>query len=158
MNGYGYNQGKFNSQRQNMKENNPSQQTINWNELKLYIQEGEEKIINSELFTKKADEIARIFNNVNTKLNKPSQIRKFYDELFRIKTLIKNLNDYKKYYPYIAMVLPKVAYSRGRELISEEFYKFMKWGIENSKNLEDFEVFMNFFEAIIAYYAKYRKN
>ncbi|NLH40175.1 MAG: type III-A CRISPR-associated protein Csm2 [Elusimicrobia bacterium] len=110
-------------------------------------------IINQNLFSDTAKEIAEKLNS-DSKSNKPTQIRKFYDELLRIRGLIKNEEDFKKQLAYIYMIKPKVAYAKGRKLVSDVFYDFINLCINENKikTLQDFDVFLSLFEAVIAYY------
>jgi CRISPR-associated protein Csm2 len=123
--------------------------------------EDEQKgIINPKLFSDKAKEIAEIFKEErkdpksrkdNDKINKTTQIRKFYDELLRIRGLIKSEDDFKKQLAYIYMIKAKVAYSKGRKLVSDAFYNFINI-LDKVNTLQDFDIFLNLYEAIIAYY------
>lgn len=92
------------------------------------------------------------------KHNKPSssQIRKFYDSLLNYKNIIENSNckktEFQKQLPYIKMMKAKahVAYERG--YINTNFKKFIDKGIDSIKDdIKNFEVFLTFFEAIVAY-------
>ncbi len=119
--------------------------------------DNKEEGIDEKLFTDYAYKLAKVlFNETKTSknLNKPSQIRKFYDELLRIKSLRNNFENFKNFKAYIAMIKPKVAYSLGRKLVSENFYQFISEGIKRSEDYESFDIFLNVFEATIAYYKK----
>ena len=52
------------------------------------------------------------------------------------------------------MLIPKAAYSEGRELVTKSFTEFIKYSLKQIKNYKDFLVFVNLFESIIAYYKK----
>jgi CRISPR-associated protein Csm2 len=96
---------------------------------------------------------------------KRSQLRKFFNE---IKTLEYDLKKYdlkkekeniKKIQIGILALIPKLAYSKGRELIDEDFYDFMKtilMKVKEDMNKEDtqkvFEVFVKILESIVAYH------
>jgi CRISPR-associated protein Csm2 len=95
---------------------------------------------------------------------KRSQLRKFFNE---IKTLeydlkkydLKKEEDIKKIQMRILALIPKLAYAKGRELIDEDFYDFMKtilMKVKEDINKEDvqkvFEVFVKILESIVAYH------
>jgi CRISPR type III-A-associated protein Csm2 len=84
--------------------------------------------------------------------SKISQLRKFYDDLIKIK------NDKIDSYRLMRIEL-NAAYAKGRkEYISEEMYKFINDAVgivlkDTSKQDERLSRFKNVFEAIIAYHA-----
>jgi CRISPR-associated protein Csm2 len=90
---------------------------------------------------------------------KRSQLRKFFNEIKTIEYDLKSGEDVKKIKIRILALIPKLAYSKGRDLIDENFYKFMKailskvkedMNEENAK--EVFEVFVKILESIVAYH------
>ena len=85
------------------------------------------KQIDPDLFSNKAEMLAKvIFNESTSKLNKPTQIRKFYDEVLRFGSMIKtNPEEFEIILPYIKMINAKVAYAMGRDLISKGFKDFI---------------------------------
>lgn len=121
-------------------------------------------IVNSNLFSSVAEEYAKKIHeegikNGKPKYNKPSQIRKFYDEVLRIKALLEKSPDkFKELLPYIKMLKAKAMYALGRDLITKDFKKFIDECIDQVKDLKDFEVFATFFEAFMAYYKFYRPS
>ncbi|KLO23502.1 type III-A CRISPR-associated protein Csm2 [Marinitoga sp. 1155] len=56
-------------------------------------------------------------------------------------------DDSKKY-----ILLTQTAYAVGRKVVPKNFYKFMEYCIERINSPEDLEVFVKFFETIIAYF------
>lgn len=166
MNNHGYNRNdRFPNNRQNYSSRGPQSgsNTTNQSPYKIpdFIKDNK---INSDLFSNIAEELAKrikkegLDNKENLKKNKSTQIRKFYDELLRIKNLIKKPEDYQNYKPYIVMVKSKVAYSKGRDLVTKVVYDFISDGIEKSTDYRNFEIFMNFFESVIAYYKMINPN
>jgi len=91
---------------------------------------------------------------------KRTQLRKFFSEIKDIKAELQkaNPNDNSKNHSIgvrLIAIIPKLAYSKGRELIDEEFYLFMKILIQklrNELNKDNFKKFDQIFEAIIAYH------
>lgn len=166
MNNYGYNRNdrSLNS-RQNFSSRDPQMGSNINNQISYKIPDFiKNNKINPDLFSNVAEELANkikkegLDNNGNLKKNKSTQIRKFYDELLRIKNLIKKPDDYENYKPYIVMVKSRVAYSKGRDLVTKVVYDFISDGIAKSTDYKNFEIFMNFFESVIAYYKMINPN
>jgi len=148
---YGWN--RHSSQNQGKPNQQPRQTQITYN-FKFW-EDPQKTIINKKLFSEEAKKIADILNlskKDDKNKNKPTQIRKFYDEILKYKTLIKDENDFKKYHAYINMLIPKAAYSKGRNLVTQEFTEFIKYSLSLINDYKDFIVFVNLFESIIAYY------
>jgi len=108
------------------------------------------------LFSEKAESIAKLFaedcKRVK-KVNKISQIRKFYDEIIRLNMEAKNKEaDWDSVLPLVNMIIAKAAYARGRELISENFLTFIKQSVNQIELPKDLSVFANLFEAFYGFY------
>ncbi|MGB9639082.1 MAG: type III-A CRISPR-associated protein Csm2 [bacterium] len=95
---------------------------------------------------------------------KKSQFRKFYNEIKNIKIKINKLNDNQnneeinKIGIQLISLIPKLAYSKGRNLIDDSFFKFMKTMItklRNKINKENFEILDKVLETILAYHTYY---
>jgi len=140
-----------------VRQNQQSQHTSVKYDFKFWQESTDKKIVNPKLFSEEAKKIADNFNSSKTgeknkNKNNPTQIRKFYDEILKYKTLIKDENDFKKYHAYINMLIPKAAYSKGRNLVTQEFTEFIKYSLSLINDYKDFIVFVNLFESVIAYY------
>ncbi|MDI6781273.1 MAG: type III-A CRISPR-associated protein Csm2 [bacterium] len=109
------------------------------------------KQIQTELFSKTAEELAeKVFNESRNKTtNKPTQIRKFYNEVLRYKT---DPDEFEKILPYLKMLTAKAAYAVGRKLISDGFKNFIEESLKNIKDKDDFDAFAGLFEAFMGYY------
>lgn len=97
---------------------------------------------------------------------KKTQLRKFFDQIkdleHRLKSKKSNEDlsneDLNKIKIEVLALIPKLAYSKGRKLIDDEFYNFMKALLlrlkndmnENAKDV--FEKFVNILESVLAYY------
>ena len=105
-----------------------------------------EKQIDPELFSSKAEQVAKkIFEeqqNSKGKANKPTQIRKFYDEVIRFESILQGISEEKqkdefdRMLPYLKMLNAKAAYAMGRDLVSKSFKDFIAnslnpFGLEN---------------------------
>ncbi|HEB76856.1 MAG TPA: type III-A CRISPR-associated protein Csm2 [Nitrospirae bacterium] len=121
--------------------------------------------IEPELFSTRAQEIAeRIFEGqikTNGKANKPTQLRKFYDEVLKFNSIIKGLSperqdeEFRELLPYLKMLNAKAAYAMGRDLITREFKDFLHQSLNQVNNKEDFEIFAGLFEAFMGFYKYY---
>ena len=136
-----------------------------------YFDDKNKNIVNKELFSKIAEEKAKEFGKVyfkklrndrNKKIfNSKSQIRKFYDDVLRNKIIIENLaynnpdEEFRRRLPYIKMLKAKAYYAFEREKITLAFKEFIEENVDIVEDMKDFEVFCNFFEAIVAFSAMY---
>lgn len=113
----------------------------------------------SELIKNKALEVAQAIKREaddNKNVNKNTQIRKFFDDLYVVKTKIDSADDKEKVFkenlPLIYLVASKCAYAKGRKHIGEVFYQFIKSNVLDIETLEDFSKFISYFEATLGYY------
>jgi len=134
----------------------------------IFFKNVEQKIVNEDLFSKTAEEEAKKFlksvstdNRGNKRGDKDTptstQIRRFFNDILSIKQKIeiapleqKNIV-FKKQLPYIKMIKAKVVYAKSRDHVNYDYEKFMNKYIDNIKDIDDFFVFCDFFESIIAY-------
>ncbi|MBI9093104.1 MAG: type III-A CRISPR-associated protein Csm2 [Desulfobacterium sp.] len=124
-----------------------------------YWKDKSKKTINPKLFSTEAEKLAKDVasdNERSNKVNKRTQLRKFYDEVLRLNTLSRsNPGDWDNILPYVQMLTAKVAYAKGRDLVSNNFLNFMKSGIEQVEDQDDLAVFSNFFEAFMGFYKQH---
>lgn len=100
-----------------------------------------------------------IANELSRKLN-TNQLRKFFGA-------VRNIEKKKKWEeiePELYLFKPKLAVSVGRKLIPNEFYDFMKVtmskidvGETDDDKMKNFDTFVKFLEAIVAYHKYYTK-
>ncbi|MGV8073744.1 MAG: type III-A CRISPR-associated protein Csm2 [Syntrophobacteraceae bacterium] len=115
--------------------------------------------VRAVLFSKEAESLALKLANQDNRLNKRTQIRKFYDEVVRLNALAKaNGDDWDNILPHVHMLVAKAAYAEGRKLVTEDFVKFIKDSIEQIEIGKDLDVFANLFEAFMGFYRKYRQD
>lgn len=96
---------------------------------------------------------------------KPTQLRKVFHALKEKERMIraKGLKDEDELDVSITtgirLLLPEIAYARGRKLIPQEFYELMCVCLSSNKlkKVGDLKVLMEFLTAILAYH-KYRKE
>ncbi len=118
-----------------------------------FYQDPAKKTVNPKIFSEKAAQLSTTLAGVRNR-NKRTQIRRFYDEVLRFEQDAKTLGPEK--WPDILarlhLLIPKAAYAQGRELVSEEFVKFIKESVKQVQSREDLTVFANLFEAFMGFY------
>ena len=118
------------------------------------------KQLDPELFSSRAENLAKeIKDEGDYKTNKPSQVRKFFDEVKRFDAKLKeNPSDFDNILPYLKMLNAKAAYAKGRKLISSRFKDFITNSLNQVHDEDDFNAFAGLFEAFIGYYKFYRPS
>lgn len=118
----------------------------------------EQKILDPLLFSKIADELAKqVGEEGGEKNNKGSQLRKFFDEILRLDSLAQAQDaDWNLILPRVHMVVAKVAYAKGRKLVTDSFVNLMRDGINQINTKEDLRVFTSFLEAFMGFYKMYK--
>ncbi len=123
-----------------------------------FYKDKEKRLLNPTLFSDVAMDLAeKIYSSGRGKANKRSQLRKFFDEVLRLKSLSKN-EDWGNILPYVNMLLAKSVYAEGRGNTTNDFTRFIKESINEIRNQEDLEVFATFFEAFMGFYRKLSAN
>ncbi len=112
------------------------------------------KPLDPELFNstalKAAKEVAR-----SGRSNKPSQLRKFYDELLTWEARVAQRPDkFPEYLPMIRMLNAKVAYAEGRKLVDAVFVDLMRHTLSEVKDPETLSICKLFWEAFMGFYKK----
>ena len=123
----------------------------------IFWKDREKQLIDPELFSTVADKLAEKIKNDGNKINKRSQIRKFYDEVVRLNMMSKSRPDeWAHILPLVHMITAKAAYAKGRNLISDNFNMLIKNSIDQVNAPKDLNVFHNFFESFMGFYRMYR--
>lgn len=125
-------------------------------EIQLW-KDGQKGTVDPLLFSKVAEELAlqmkEDFEHQRRKVNKRTQLRKFYDEVLRLNMLARERpKQWDAIKPQVHMLTAKAAYAEGRELISTNFRKFIKEAVDKVDTPEDLNVFSNLFEAFMGFY------
>ena len=123
-----------------------------------FYKKKEEKIIDPLLLSEIAESFAKeVATSGGKSQNKPSQIRKFFDEVVRLNTLAKiKKSEWDYILPLVHMIISKAAYAHGRNHLTENFKDFIKTSVDQVVTPEDLNVFMLFFESFIGFYKLYR--
>ena len=125
-----------------------------------YFSDRQDGIIKENLFSEDADKIAKSFQDGM----KSSQVRKFYDELLKRKMIIDLAEDkdreFARQLPYIKMVVSKAhyGYSRRPRTISQNFKSFLEDNLNKISDRDEFFVFCDLFEAVVAYSKQYLRD
>ena len=123
------------------------------------------EMIEVSLFSDKAENYAKICSEpinkkgkLDKKLNKATQLRRFYDELVLWAERTDTPEKFKNNLPFIYMIKSKVAYAVGRDLVDEN-YKNMMYGVingikeNNPKTLKNAKLYL---EAFMGFYKGFR--
>lgn len=116
------------------------------------------KPLSPELFANVAEKAAlAVAGDERNRKNKPSQIRKFYDELTMWQTKVQQKPEaFGDYLPFIKMLNAKVAYARGRELVDENFARLLEHCLSKVNSVETLNHCKLFFEAFLGFYKQVR--
>ena len=110
-----------------------------------------------ELFNETAKNAAVEVASGGDRINKSTQLRKFYDEivLWDNKVLM-HPEKFDEYLPFIRMLNAKVAYADGRKLVDFRFVNLLNNGLKQvicPEKLHNFKLFM---EAFMGFYKQVR--
>lgn len=85
--------------------------------------------------------------------NRSSQLRKFYDEVQRLNTMVQiNSTKMEHILPMLHMLTAKAAYAEGRNLVSQSFREFIRDSVMQIHEPTDLRIFADFFEAFMGFY------
>ena len=114
------------------------------------------KNIDSDLFDGIARYVAeKIAENKNS--NKPTQLRRFYDEIVMWESKATlNVDKFPEYLPIIKMLNAKTAYALGRKLVDENYVKLIGDCLKQVETASDMRHFKLFMEAFMGFYKEKR--
>jgi CRISPR-associated protein Csm2 len=120
-----------------------------------------EKKLDPELFNTIAQDWAKEIagNDPRKTDNKPTQLRKFYDEivLWDNKVLM-HPEKFDDYLPFIRMLNAKAAYAKGRKLVDDKYVGLLFSGLQQVTDPETLHTFKLFMEAFMGFYKQERPN
>lgn len=138
---------------------------MNIQDIAFWKEGSDKKILNATLFSESANELARDFSRGDRKRNKPTQLRRFYDEVQRLQSRLQSTaeqstaqQDFENGLAYLHMLIAKAAYAQGRELVTPKFVEFLQHSIGQVESRQDLRVFADFFEAVMAFYKVHRPS
>jgi len=111
-----------------------------------------------ELFNGIAKRCAETIGN-NERRNKPSQLRRFYDELVMWQTKVGQDDDrFRQYRPFILMLNAKAAYAEGRQLVDRNFVRLLERCLKQTEDAKTLGYAKLFFEAFLGFYKEVRPS
>ncbi|TVR57854.1 MAG: type III-A CRISPR-associated protein Csm2 [Candidatus Competibacteraceae bacterium] len=117
--------------------------------------------LDADLFNGVARQVAETIAE-NRNANKPSQIRKFYDELCLWETKVNQDAEKTKRFteclPFIFMLNAKAAYAKGRKLVDANFVKLIGDLLKQVKDPDTLRLCKLFFEAFLGFYKELRPS
>lgn len=115
--------------------------------------------IDPELFNSFARDAAQKVAHADSSRNKPTQLRRFYDELLLWDTRVGQQPDkFGEYLPFIRMLNAKVAYAEGRKLVDSTFVQLMHHTLGEVKEPANLAVCKHFWEAFMGFYKQERQD
>ena len=112
----------------------------------------------TELFSTKAEEIAKRLNNGIDKADiSTTQFRKFYEKILELNEKALGLEDDAfdiKIKPFVKMMNSKVQYSHTRGVAGDNFVALMEISIKKVNSKEELQNFKYFLESIIGFMPK----
>lgn len=105
-----------------------------------------------ELFNDEAEAVAKRLHQAAGHLNKPTQIRRFYDELVGWQERIEGDDQkFKQFEAFIRMLNAKVAYAKGRKLVDDQFETWFRECIRSTTSAKALDHFRLHFEAVLGF-------
>ncbi len=109
------------------------------------------------LFSKIAEEAAKhVAHNAQNNANKPTQLRKFYDEICMWTSKSQQQPErFAEHLPFILMLKAKVAYAKGRKHVNDSYFDLLNHclvEIENDPRPETLKNLKLFMEAFTGFY------
>lgn len=119
-----------------------------------YYKDKDKKVLDVDLLDEKAKERALSFKQL-----KPTQMRRFYDEIKAIERKImagKDIDECEKNFnrdrALIVMLKAKAVYAEKRGVSPREFTQFVFDHVGSVHDLKDFKGFVKAFEAVVAFH------
>jgi CRISPR-associated protein Csm2 len=107
--------------------------------------------IDAQLFNQVALSTAKTISSDKT--NKPTQLRRFYDEIVMWDNKIMMYPDkFTEYRPFILMLNAKTAYAKGRKLVDQNYVNLLEHCTKQVTNPETMRIFKLFMEAFMGFY------
>jgi CRISPR-associated protein Csm2 len=118
--------------------------------------EGEDAKLDPELFNEIANRTAKTIADCQPSRNKPTQLRRFYDEIVMWDEKVRqNPERFDEYLPFIRMLNAKVAYAEGRKLVDRNFVELVSHCVSQVTTPEHMRTLKFFFEAFMGFHKLY---
>lgn len=109
--------------------------------------------LDAQVFNEVAQRCAKTISEGNQRCNKPSQLRRFYDELLmwvaKVEQAPKRFDEYR---PFILMLNAKAAYAKGRELVDANFVALLDHCLRQAEDARTLGQVKLFLEAFLGFY------
>ncbi len=116
------------------------------------------KEIDPELFNTTAKQAA-IKISGDGRNNKPTQLRKFYDEIVMWDNKVAmHPEKFSEYLPFIRMINAKAAYAKGRRLVDDNYVNMLNSCLQQVDSVDTMRTFKLFMEAFMGFYKQERPN
>lgn len=113
--------------------------------------------LDPQLFNEVAKRCAQTVGESNQRCNKPSQLRRFYDELLMWVAKVEQRPErFDEYRPFILMLNAKAAYAKGRELVDDNFVRLLDHCLRQAADAKTLGHVKLFFEAFLGFYKEVR--
>ncbi len=123
----------------------------------IKLSKTDKKLDDPELFNKTAKAKAEKVASGGDRVNKSTQLRKFYDEIVLWDNKVQlHLEKFDEYLPFIRMLNAKVAYAEGRKLVDPNFVDLIDNGLKQVVCPETLHTFKLFMEAFMGFYKQER--
>lgn len=114
--------------------------------------------LDPELFNSKARQAAQAVASAHDR-NKPTQLRRFYDELCMWEEKVaRSPKKFDEYLPFIRMLNAKAAYAEGRKLVDRTFVELFQKTLAEVKDPPTLTTCKLFWEAFMGFYKQERPN
>ena len=108
--------------------------------------------IEPDLFNQVAQATAKTIAE-NTRSNKPTQLRRFYDEIVMWENKVSMYPDrFDEYLPFIRMMNAKAAYALGRKLVDKNYCDLLNHCLGQVNKPKQMRTFKLFMEAFMGFY------
>jgi CRISPR type III-A-associated protein Csm2 len=144
-----YNSGNYNDKRNNI----PNEY---WTDLKngYYVIQDGKPVLNKDYIVNYPSAIAQALSQEG-KMNKRTQIRKYYEYALRIQEAMNYRNgNFAEIEAEFNRLIPHVRYAQSRSVVSSNFVKFIQKNVEQVHTANDLRAFIKHFEAVVAYLPK----
>ncbi len=118
----------------------------------------------AELFNSIAKERAQVVRGDDDRVNKPTQLRRFYDELLLWETRVSQQPlelqsaKFAECLPFIRMLNAKAAYAEGRKLVDRTFVDLMHHTLSEVSSPQTLTTCKYFWEAFMGFYKQIRQD
>lgn len=105
----------------------------------------------ADMFDGDAQKVADVLKRGQSRTNKSSQIRRFYDELLRYRSHVQDQEGLERVLPFIRMLNARAAYAMSRDLVDANFREFLRTLLGQIKDKTTLRNACTTFEAVIGF-------